>query len=87
MSLSESSYSIYLFIWKVFIEYLFLLGTVSGMGKSSELNKVSTLLELSVVISYGETRESPSGKRAAGAALTSGASTPGRRKGKCKGRA
>lgn len=87
MSLSESSYSVYLFIWKVFIEYLFLLGTVSGMGKSSELNKVSTLLELSVVISYGETRESPCGKRAAGAALTSGASTPGRRKGKCKGRA
>lgn len=62
-----------------------MLGTVSGVGKSSELNKVSTLLELSVVISYRETRGSPCGKRAAGATLTSGASTPGRRNGKCKG--
>lgn len=49
MSLPESLYSLYLFIWEIFIEPPVLLSTVSGVGTSSDHNKVFAVLELTVV--------------------------------------
>lgn len=63
----------------------YLLSTFPGARNSSEHNRASALLELTVMISCMEIRTSPSVKGAVGATVTSGPSTPVRGSSKYKG--